>query len=70
MCARVYVCLCVQLSIYASTQPNAAGGHTLIHKEDKFDVGSKFERFAINERMVHCQSVFQLNKSDSKTLTS
>lgn len=34
----------LQLSIYTSTQPNAAGGHTLIHKEDKFDVSSKFER--------------------------
>lgn len=46
----VYWCLwslspSVQLSIYTALQPNAEGGHTLIHKEDQFDVNSKFERF-------------------------
>ncbi|TNM92747.1 lipid scramblase CLPTM1L [Takifugu flavidus] len=34
----------LQLSIYTALQPNAEGGHTLIHKEDLFDVNSKFER--------------------------
>ncbi|CAF99394.1 unnamed protein product [Tetraodon nigroviridis] len=34
----------LQLSIYTALQPNAEGGHTLIHKEDQFDVNSKFER--------------------------
>ncbi|XP_041811004.1 cleft lip and palate transmembrane protein 1-like protein [Chelmon rostratus] len=34
----------LQLSIYTALQANAKGGHTLIHKEDKFDVNSKFER--------------------------
>ncbi|KAM9340352.1 lipid scramblase CLPTM1L [Symphorus nematophorus] len=34
----------LQLSIYTSLRPNAEGGHTLIHKEDKFDVNTKFER--------------------------
>lgn len=37
----------VQLSIYTALQPNAEGGHTLIHKEDQFDVNSKFERFGL-----------------------
>uniref|UniRef100_A0A3B3YD14 Lipid scramblase CLPTM1L n=1 Tax=Poecilia mexicana TaxID=48701 RepID=A0A3B3YD14_9TELE len=34
----------LQLSIYASVKPNADGGHTLIHREEDFDVNSKFER--------------------------
>uniref|UniRef100_A0A8C9WW00 Lipid scramblase CLPTM1L n=1 Tax=Sander lucioperca TaxID=283035 RepID=A0A8C9WW00_SANLU len=34
----------LQLSIYTALQPNAEGGHTLIYKEEKFDVNSKFER--------------------------
>uniref|UniRef100_A0A3Q0SMR9 Lipid scramblase CLPTM1L n=1 Tax=Amphilophus citrinellus TaxID=61819 RepID=A0A3Q0SMR9_AMPCI len=34
----------LQLSIYTSLRPNAERGHTLIHKEENFDVSSKFER--------------------------
>ncbi|CAL8298478.1 unnamed protein product [Lota lota] len=34
----------LQLSIYSTLRPNADGGHTLIHKEDNFEVDSKFER--------------------------
>lgn len=34
----------LQLSIFTALRPNAEGGHTLIHKEDNFDVNSKFER--------------------------
>ncbi|XP_068603280.1 lipid scramblase CLPTM1L [Brachionichthys hirsutus] len=34
----------LQLSIYTVLRPNAEGGHTLIYKEDQFDVDSKFER--------------------------
>ncbi|XP_015248258.1 PREDICTED: cleft lip and palate transmembrane protein 1-like protein [Cyprinodon variegatus] len=34
----------LQLSIYASVKPSAEGGHTLIHREENFDVNSKFER--------------------------
>ncbi|NP_001158824.1 lipid scramblase CLPTM1L [Salmo salar] len=34
----------LQLSIYTALRPNADGGHTLIHKEENFDVESKFER--------------------------
>ncbi|MEQ2288629.1 Cleft lip and palate associated transmembrane protein 1, partial [Ameca splendens] len=34
----------LQLSIYTSVKPNADGGHTLIHREENFDVNSKFER--------------------------
>uniref|UniRef100_A0A8C7RC28 Lipid scramblase CLPTM1L n=1 Tax=Oncorhynchus mykiss TaxID=8022 RepID=A0A8C7RC28_ONCMY len=34
----------LQLSIYTALRPNAEGGHTLIHKEEDFDVESKFER--------------------------
>ncbi|XP_040909809.1 cleft lip and palate transmembrane protein 1-like protein [Toxotes jaculatrix] len=34
----------LQLSIYTALRPNAEGGHTLIHKEENFDVYSKFER--------------------------
>lgn len=37
-------CVCVQLSIYTVLRPDAEGGHTLIHKEETFDVNSKFER--------------------------
>uniref|UniRef100_A0AAQ5XZC1 Lipid scramblase CLPTM1L n=1 Tax=Amphiprion ocellaris TaxID=80972 RepID=A0AAQ5XZC1_AMPOC len=34
----------LQLSIYTALQANAEGGHTLIHKEEDFDVNNKFER--------------------------
>uniref|UniRef100_A0AAQ4QG48 Lipid scramblase CLPTM1L n=1 Tax=Gasterosteus aculeatus aculeatus TaxID=481459 RepID=A0AAQ4QG48_GASAC len=34
----------LQLSIYTALRPDAEGGHTLIHKEETFDVNSKFER--------------------------
>lgn len=34
----------LQLSIYTALRPNAEGGHTLIHKEEEFDVNTKFER--------------------------
>ncbi|XP_023272015.1 cleft lip and palate transmembrane protein 1-like protein [Seriola lalandi dorsalis] len=34
----------LQLSIYTALRPNGEGGHTLIHKEENFDVNSKFER--------------------------
>uniref|UniRef100_A0A3B4BBE5 Lipid scramblase CLPTM1L n=1 Tax=Periophthalmus magnuspinnatus TaxID=409849 RepID=A0A3B4BBE5_9GOBI len=34
----------LQLSIYTSLRPNAEGGHTLIHKEEDFDIDKKFER--------------------------
>ncbi|KAM7373275.1 hypothetical protein PAMP_008140 [Pampus punctatissimus] len=34
----------LQLSIYTALRPNAEGGHTLIHKEEDFDVNGKFER--------------------------
>ncbi|XP_061764555.1 lipid scramblase CLPTM1L [Nerophis ophidion] len=34
----------LQMSIYSASQPNADGGHTLIHKEEIFDVQDKFER--------------------------
>ncbi|KAF0024516.1 hypothetical protein F2P81_023318 [Scophthalmus maximus] len=34
----------LQLSIYTALRPSAEGGHTLIHKEENFDVNSKFER--------------------------
>ncbi|XP_029022891.1 lipid scramblase CLPTM1L [Betta splendens] len=34
----------LQLSIYTALRPSAEGGHTLIHKEEIFDVNSKFER--------------------------
>ncbi|XP_060948171.1 lipid scramblase CLPTM1L [Limanda limanda] len=34
----------LQLSIYTALRPNAEGGHTLIYKEENFDVNSKFER--------------------------
>ncbi|XP_010776131.1 lipid scramblase CLPTM1L [Notothenia coriiceps] len=40
----------LQLSIYTALQPNAEGGHTLIHKEESFDVNSKFERSDWSER--------------------
>uniref|UniRef100_A0A672ZCX0 Lipid scramblase CLPTM1L n=1 Tax=Sphaeramia orbicularis TaxID=375764 RepID=A0A672ZCX0_9TELE len=34
----------LQMSIYSSLRRNAEGGHTLIHKEENFDVNTKFER--------------------------
>ncbi|XP_068590474.1 lipid scramblase CLPTM1L [Cebidichthys violaceus] len=34
----------LQLSIYTALRPDAEGGHTLIHKEETFDVNTKFER--------------------------
>uniref|UniRef100_A0A8C2WKK3 Lipid scramblase CLPTM1L n=1 Tax=Cyclopterus lumpus TaxID=8103 RepID=A0A8C2WKK3_CYCLU len=34
----------LQLSIYTALRPDAEGGHTLIHKEETFDVNNKFER--------------------------
>uniref|UniRef100_A0A672HND6 Lipid scramblase CLPTM1L n=1 Tax=Salarias fasciatus TaxID=181472 RepID=A0A672HND6_SALFA len=34
----------LQLSIFTALRSNADGGHTLIHKEEDFDVSSKFER--------------------------
>lgn len=34
----------LQLSIYTTLRSNAEGGHILIHKEENFDVNSKFER--------------------------
>lgn len=46
MCINVWD-FSIQLSIYTALQPNAEGGHTLIHKEDQFDVNSKFERFGL-----------------------
>ncbi len=40
----ISLCVDIQLSIYTALRPNAEGGHTLIHKEENFDVNSKFER--------------------------
>lgn len=34
----------LQMSIYSALRPNAEGGHTLIHREEDFDVNTKFER--------------------------
>uniref|UniRef100_A0A667X030 Lipid scramblase CLPTM1L n=1 Tax=Myripristis murdjan TaxID=586833 RepID=A0A667X030_9TELE len=34
----------LQLSVYSALRPNADGGHTLIHKEESFDVSTRFER--------------------------
>ncbi|CAG5885433.1 lipid scramblase CLPTM1L [Menidia menidia] len=34
----------LELSIYTALRSNADGGHTLIHKEEDFDVNTKFER--------------------------
>ncbi|XP_034560949.1 cleft lip and palate transmembrane protein 1-like protein [Notolabrus celidotus] len=34
----------LQLSIFTALRPSAEGGHTLIHKEEEFDVNAKFER--------------------------
>ncbi|KAM9386087.1 LOW QUALITY PROTEIN: lipid scramblase CLPTM1L-like [Pholidichthys leucotaenia] len=34
----------LQLSIFTALRSNAEGGHTLIHKEENFDVNTKFER--------------------------
>lgn len=33
-----------QMSIYTALWPNANGGHTLIHKEENFNINEKFER--------------------------
>lgn len=35
------------MSIYTTLQANAEGGHTLIHKEESFDVNTKFERLGL-----------------------
>ncbi|XP_057684663.1 lipid scramblase CLPTM1L [Corythoichthys intestinalis] len=37
----------LQMSIYTALQPSAEKGHTLIHKEENFNINEKFER-AIN----------------------
>uniref|UniRef100_A0A8C1WXS1 Lipid scramblase CLPTM1L n=1 Tax=Cyprinus carpio TaxID=7962 RepID=A0A8C1WXS1_CYPCA len=34
----------LQLSIYTALRPNADGGHSLIHREEEFDVNTRFER--------------------------
>ncbi|XP_060753257.1 lipid scramblase CLPTM1L isoform X2 [Tachysurus vachellii] len=34
----------LQMSIYTAPRANADGGHTLVHREDDFDVHTKFER--------------------------
>lgn len=34
----------LQLSIYTALRPNADGGHSLIHREEEFDVDTKFEK--------------------------
>ncbi|TSO47153.1 Cleft lip and palate transmembrane protein 1-like protein [Bagarius yarrelli] len=34
----------LQMSIYTALRPNAEGGHTLIHREEDFDVNTRFER--------------------------
>ncbi|KAB5530737.1 hypothetical protein PHYPO_G00132840 [Pangasianodon hypophthalmus] len=34
----------LQMSIYTALRPNAEGGHTLIHREEDFDVHTRFER--------------------------
>ncbi|XP_051526938.1 lipid scramblase CLPTM1L [Myxocyprinus asiaticus] len=34
----------LQLSIYTTVRPNADGGHSLIHREEEFDVNTRFER--------------------------
>ncbi|XP_049606677.1 lipid scramblase CLPTM1L [Syngnathus scovelli] len=34
----------LQMSIYTALRPNAEGGHTLIHKEEIFNINEKFER--------------------------
>ncbi|XP_046690195.1 cleft lip and palate transmembrane protein 1-like protein isoform X2 [Silurus meridionalis] len=34
----------LQISIYTALRSNAEGGHTLIHREEDFDVHTKFER--------------------------
>lgn len=43
-CNSILLLLCVQLSIFTALRPNAEGGHTLIYKEEEFDVNTKFER--------------------------
>lgn len=37
----------LQLSIYTAVRHNAEGGHTLILREEDFDVHSKFERYGL-----------------------
>lgn len=51
-----------QLSIYTALRPNADGGHTLIHKEEDFDVETKFERcnMSYGDRIWWYLSVSQL----------
>lgn len=34
----------LQLSIYTALRPNTEGGHSLIHREEEFDVNTRFER--------------------------
>uniref|UniRef100_A0A8B9KK02 Lipid scramblase CLPTM1L n=1 Tax=Astyanax mexicanus TaxID=7994 RepID=A0A8B9KK02_ASTMX len=34
----------LQLSIYTALRPNTEGGHSLIHREEDFDVNTRFER--------------------------
>ncbi|KAI4885840.1 hypothetical protein NFI96_012898 [Prochilodus magdalenae] len=34
----------LQLSIYTTVRPNGEGGHSLIHREEEFDVQTRFER--------------------------
>ncbi|KAG1948368.1 cleft lip and palate transmembrane protein 1-like protein [Pimephales promelas] len=34
----------LQLSVYTALRPNADGGHSLIHREEEFDVNTRFER--------------------------
>ncbi|XP_051926317.1 lipid scramblase CLPTM1L [Hippocampus zosterae] len=34
----------LQMSVYTALWPNANGGHTLVHKEEHFNINEKFER--------------------------
>ncbi|XP_051519075.1 lipid scramblase CLPTM1L [Myxocyprinus asiaticus] len=34
----------LQLSVYTAVRPNADGGHSLIHREEEFDMNTRFER--------------------------
>uniref|UniRef100_A0A672L400 Lipid scramblase CLPTM1L n=1 Tax=Sinocyclocheilus grahami TaxID=75366 RepID=A0A672L400_SINGR len=48
----------LQLSVYTALRPNADGGHSLIHREEEFDVNTRFERhimplFTICTHQVH-----------------
>lgn len=58
----VFFILHSQLSIYTALRPNADGGHTLIHKEEDFDVETKFERcnMSYGDRIWWYLSVSQL----------